>query len=159
MIQRVQSVYLAIVVALTLLMFFIPFSVIIVPHADPLLEKAIMLKLAGIISTTHGKAERIEVPYWLIALVSVITVLALASLFMFKNRSKQMLFCKINMVLICLLAVGLFWMEDGMSKDYNGKLTYLVGSYIPVIQLVLTFLAERAIKKDDELVRSADRLR
>ncbi|MDC3260260.1 DUF4293 domain-containing protein, partial [bacterium] len=39
------------------------------------------------------------------------------------------------------------------------KPTYALGIYMPVIGMVLSFLASKAIKKDEDLVKSVDRLR
>jgi hypothetical protein len=39
------------------------------------------------------------------------------------------------------------------------KASYGLSFVLPIVALVLSFMAERAIKADEELVRSADRLR
>jgi hypothetical protein len=49
--------------------------------------------------------------------------------------------------------IGLFFFNLGKEVSYKE------GAYLPLIQIILVFLAQRSIKKDEELVRSADRLR
>jgi hypothetical protein len=39
------------------------------------------------------------------------------------------------------------------------RINFKAGAYLPLIQIVFVFLAQRAIGKDEELVKSADRLR
>jgi hypothetical protein len=39
------------------------------------------------------------------------------------------------------------------------RIDYGLGMYLPVIALAFTFLANRGIKKDEDLVKSVDRLR
>ncbi|MBK7381759.1 MAG: DUF4293 family protein [Flavobacteriales bacterium] len=45
----------------------------------------------------------------------------------------------------------------GSTRPRRGR--SLFSFYIPIAVVVFAILAERAIKKDDEMVRSADRLR
>jgi hypothetical protein len=50
-------------------------------------------------------------------------------------------------------------MADATSSQTDQKIHYLYGSYLPLIQILVIFIAGRYIKKDEELVRSANRLR
>ena len=95
----------------------------------------------------------------LVILNSAIGVLAFISIFLYKWRNVQIRLCNIGLLLTCLLIALLFFVADTMSSNMNQRVQYRYGSYLPLIELVLLFLASRAIKKDDELVKSADRLR
>ena len=163
MLQRIQTVFLALVVALSITLFFTPLSLVLtgtnaVPPSSGA-EVAHMLSVISLSKTAGGHTEQMSVSYPLIILNSMIALVALYSIFLYKNRKNQMRFCRFNLIAICLFTGVIFWMEDQLKKSHGGTLTYLVGTYIPVIQLILTFMAERAIKKDDNLVKSADRLR
>jgi len=165
MIQRIQTVYLAIVTALSVTLFFVPLSVSLSNTGPGNTEVADMLRLCSITKSSKvafgedNYSEKTGTPWLLIGLNSAVGVVSLITLFLYNNRKKQMLWCRINLVLICLLTGAIFWMEDSIKNELAGKTTYLAGTYIPVIQLILTYLAERAVKKDEALVRSADRLR
>ena len=85
------------------------------------------------------------------ALSGVIAFFQMPIIILFKNRPLQMLLCKVVMALIISLMVfaGVFMKELNLG----------VFLYLPIAQLLLAFLALRAIKKDEELVRSVDRIR
>jgi len=88
-------------------------------------------------------------------------VLALATIFLFENRSLQMRFGYLVMLLsIALPAVAaiLFYQEwSGISN--TAKLTLQLGLAAPALSLIFSILANRFIRKDEKLVKSMDRLR
>ena len=45
------------------------------------------------------------------------------------------------------------------ADSINANIHYTIFSVMPVISIILIYLAYRAIKRDEELVRSADRIR
>lgn len=85
-------------------------------------------------------------------------ILSLINIFFFKNRKRQMLFNFINIflniVLVGLLAFRLFNLPgDGFESEKG------VGVFLPFISMLLIWLANRSIIKDENLVKSADRFR
>ncbi len=95
-------------------------------------------------------------PSLLIALV--MTVLPLVTIFMFRNRKRQ-----ITMSFVSILSVCSF-VTIALSRTRNlGALpsseSYWVGAVLPVASLVFLFMAVIGIRKDEKLVRSVDRLR
>ena len=49
---------------------------------------------------------------------------------------------------------------DTLKLSYgNVEVSYHVGCYLPVLAIAFLILANRAIKKDEKLVRSLDRIR
>jgi peptidoglycan/LPS O-acetylase OafA/YrhL len=83
--------------------------------------------------------------------------LALGALFRYKNRQQQFVVNRINL-LLQLFLLGFFVYRSlnlsGGSAPEKG-----IGMLIPVFSIVLLVLANRAIKHDEDLVKSADRLR
>jgi hypothetical protein len=71
---------------------------------------------------------------------------------LFKSRKLQMILCR-TLMLLFALAAGLAYYS---VIHINRKLP---GLFLPVISIVFLILAFRAIRKDEKLVRSADRLR
>jgi lipopolysaccharide export LptBFGC system permease protein LptF len=67
--------------------------------------------------------------------------------------------CNLSLLLTCILIGLLFFLSDTMSGGKSQRVHYLIGIYLPLVQLLLIFLATVFIKKDEKLVRSADRLR
>lgn len=92
---------------------------------------------------------------------------ALGSIFLFKRRTLQMRLVMVGFILnLVYVFLVFFWavdcysdlLSDGMG-GVKPEVTWLVGAYAPLVSLVFFFLAQRAIKKDEALVRAADRLR
>jgi len=88
-----------------------------------------------------------------------VCALALVSIFLYKNRNLQVRAINLALLLTCGLIGLLFFSADSMSTTLQAKVHYLYGTYIPVILAIFLFAAIRYIKRDEALVRSADRLR
>lgn len=90
----------------------------------------------------------------------LITVLAVTAIAKFKHRKNQMKLCFfLTLVIIAayitmLVSVYRFAIEQPIMPRF-----YYVFSLLPVILVALTIMAKRGIRKDDELVRSSNRLR
>ena len=84
-------------------------------------------------------------------------VLSLVSIFMFKNRKSQFIINRLNIILnFILLAVFLY---GSLTSPGEAKASEKGVEIIPIISIVLLVLANKAIKKDEDLVKSVDRLR
>jgi len=58
------------------------------------------------------------------------------------------------------MIVGIFVLYPNIVvKAQEAEYEFLTGAYIPIINLLFLFLANRFILKDEKLVRSVDRLR
>lgn len=88
----------------------------------------------------------------------VSAVLSILSIFLFKNRKTQMRLTTVNIVLNILLigylAYSLTNLPGGFSGSEKG-----IGLFVPFISILLLVIANRFIKKDEELVKSVDRFR
>lgn len=96
--------------------------------------------------------------------VSVVSIAfdCIATIFLYKNRKFQIFLTRITLLAIIIQIVGIFFLNDHVVKGFNSanpSVTYSFSCIIPLIALVLTFLANRAIRKDEELIRAADRIR
>lgn len=87
-------------------------------------------------------------------------VIAFISIFMFKNRKRQMTFCKINALCIVVfyLTVGVYVYSAQTKYNFVFEAAQF-GLAFPLIALILNFLAFFKIKSDEKLVRSLDRIR
>lgn len=96
----------------------------------------------------------------LIVLFGIAGLLAIVSIFLFKNRKLQMrltIFAFIANLLGVVMAI-IFYMQN--SQDLGEQaVNDGAGIYMPVASFVLLLLAYRFINKDEKLVRSMDRLR
>ncbi len=86
--------------------------------------------------------------------------LTLYTIFKYKNRIQQVKFVRLSLLLTILMIVGIFVLYPNIVvKAQEAEYEFLTGAYIPIINLLFLFLANRFILKDEKLVRSVDRLR
>ncbi|MEM6517264.1 MAG: DUF4293 domain-containing protein [Bacteroidota bacterium] len=85
-------------------------------------------------------------------------VLSLVSIFNYKKRKFQFVLGRLNIILNFIL-LGLFVYLLLMTPGENDISEKGVGMFIPILSIVLLALANKAIKKDEDLVKSVDRLR
>lgn len=105
---------------------------------------------------------------WPLVTVSIVCmVLSLGAICLFKRRTLQVRMVAFGFLLNVVYAfLVFFWAVDHyadlLSAGMGGEqpqVTWLLGAFTPLASLVFLFLAQRAIKKDEALVRAADRLR
>ena len=150
MIQRIQTLYLLLVVILgTLLCFFSP-TQFLLPNATEYISLMPFDK-------------------WALAVITVVVpVLALVNIFLFRRRILQARLNIVNVVLClgyyAMLALYIAYIVKGYETvgdiSLQGAEWYLsIWSAIPLVNIVLIIMATRSILKDEALVRAADRLR
>ncbi|MDY8134378.1 DUF4293 domain-containing protein [Aquimarina sp. 2201CG5-10] len=85
-------------------------------------------------------------------------VLSLIAIFLFNNRKLQFVLGRVNIILnFILLGVFVYWSPIVSGETFVSEKG--IGMIIPIISIVLLVMANRAIKKDENLVKSVDRLR
>lgn len=99
--------------------------------------------------------------WYIAALYIVSAILAIATIFLYKNRKQQMMVCAVNSLLMtAALAAALFTTKEAELLFEPQRLgNYGMAVYIPLVAMLLNLVARRFIRRDEELVRSADRLR
>lgn len=102
-----------------------------------------------------------KVPFSII--LSIIGAALVVAIFMYSNRLRQMRFVRGTYLLI-LGVIAFMFISDNSIRSYLGTDAQVDHSYglsfiMPLIALILTFMADRGIKADEALVRSMDRLR
>lgn len=104
---------------------------------------------------------RVANNYPLLLIALVMTLLPLITIFMFRNRKKQMSMTAVSMVatlaFISMMLVNVNKLERSTPGMTGG--TYWVGAVLPVIALIFIVMSLAGIRKDEKLVRSMDRLR
>jgi len=86
------------------------------------------------------------------ALLSVITI------FLFKTRQTQFVLGRLNIILNLIL-LGLFVYRLLTVSGETANSEKGIGLLLPVLSIVLLVFSNKAIKKDEALVKSVDRLR
>ena len=161
MVQRIQSLWLLLASLSVCLLFF--FSVTtFMPNHDRI---AMFDFYAYGINCPQPFAEMLGALYapllkWTVIVVVLVCILTpFFSIFMYKNRPKQVQLSRLTILLNAALTVTFFLLSDSFAEKTDTFATYGVGVYMPIAAVVFLLLAIRFIKKDDKLVRSADRIR
>lgn len=186
MIQRIQSFYLVLAVCAMALCFMFPVATYEVSgDSDNAVTVASRLDLVprqesqqvDMLNTVEfGEPEIVFsqkglIATWPLAVVAGLCgLLSLVSIFLFSNRMRQVrvVACAflLNVVYLFLVFV---WAVDAfgekvleMARPLNANhfdTTFSVATWASVVSLLMLFLAQRAIKRDEAKVRAADRLR
>lgn len=158
MIQRIQSIYLLAALVITIALFFLPMAT----KSTTDQSRSVVCKMELTRNFFYNETNAIQKESGFLFIGDIINgILIFITLFMFKNRKRQILIGKIGLLLSCIFIAIFFLLSDQVDKRFSFPVTtfYQAGIYFAVIQVILIWLAISAIKKDEELVRSADRLR
>ncbi len=148
MIQRIQSLLLGLVAILHGLIFFLPVFVWVGYHSPD-----------GQSIDTKTITALYNYPF--IALNSIIILFSLFTVFQYKKRKKQRTFVFVLMTIIILnICLYLYYMFSlSVSNEYTFLPAKSFGMFGQLVSLILCLWAARRIRKDEELVKSVDRIR
>lgn len=136
MIQRIQSVYLLLVFVISgVLSLFIP----------------LWKNMDGV---DFYAAQN----QWYVILFGLSAALSVFALLGYKKRQTQFVYNRIN-ILLNFILIGLFVYQ---TLNLSGETTVSekgIGMFLPLVSIILLALANKAIKRDENLVKSADRIR
>ena len=149
MIQRIQSIFLLLASGSIFGQFGLPY--LQTPANDP--ARTLPVLADGVFNPLDNIG--------LLGLTMLAGLASLLAIFLFRNRSLQT-----RLTVGALLASGLLLALAGFTA-YNtltslppgGSAQYQAGLALPVLALLFQWLAGRSIRKDEQLVRSMDRLR
>lgn len=147
MIQRIQTVYLLIVAGLLITAMCLPMGYFI----DAMGEhpfKALGMDVNGAFQSTWG----------LFGILMLSTLVAAATIFLFKNRMLQIRMTIFNSLLLIGYYIAFLAFYFALKNDAN---LFRIGwaLCLPLIAIILNILAVRAIGRDEVMVKAADRLR
>ena len=147
MIQRIQSVYLLVSALLIGILFLLPF-------AEIAKEGVIYIfNFRGILLDGAVHQSGIAI-YVLIAAIMASHVFAI---FGFNNRKRQ----KMIIIFTILMMLGLFGMFFFFTYfSFSGaQISFEISIVLPLVVIIIDYLAIRSINKDEALIRSIDRIR
>jgi len=160
MIQRIQSLYLMLAVVAYALLFFFPIA------EYNVLDATYYFTMFEI---TRGNSNS-TLPFLIV--VGLLALSCLITIFLFKKRPLQIKITAITLLVHIGLIAALFYSADNLIAGSLTKWvteqgaansaivpTYKAGMYISLIPIVFIVLAHKAIRKDERMVSSSDRLR
>jgi hypothetical protein len=155
MIQRIQTVFLFLAAIFAGVLFFSPIAAF--EHGAEVMKFTVL----GV--NNQVDAQYFNAIYTLPLLVLTILVVAIpmVTIFMYKKRELQLKLSSLNIFLNAALCglIFLYYASDVEKRVDIETVSYMFGTYIPLINMVLSVLAMRWIKKDIDLLKSVDRLR
>lgn len=99
--------------------------------------------------------------FYLAGIGAIICLIALYSIFQFKKRTMQVKLGALNaFLLMAYIATATYFIYQGENKmgmEIRG--IFKPGYFLPLGAMILNSMANRFIKKDEDLVRSVDRIR
>lgn len=151
MIQRIQSLYLLIASVITATLFRIPVLSIISNDRNYVIFYNGMKDYM-----THETVS--TNPAGLLILVFAVIV-PLIAIFIFKKRVLQMKFVNYSIMFNVLFIVDMVYYLYRIKQSVDFSVEFQLGIVLPFVSIILLYLAKRNIKKDEELIRSVDRIR
>ena len=159
MIQRIQSIYLLIAAIATIVLIFLPIGYITTDEFYYVFN-AVVVKLNIPENSVYMSTIYIAL------LLGISAIISIYAIFMYKDRKRQMKIVYINMVvfLVAILVMiyvypDIIFVKKGLMNptDYFNFNYWILACMIPTA--LCLYLANRAIRKDEEKVKAADRLR
>ena len=95
---------------------------------------------------------------YVFAVFLVSALLSILSIFRYKKRKSQFMLGRLNIILNFFL-LGFFVYQSLNLSGETAVSEKGIGMLLPVFSIVCLALANKAIKKDEDLVKSVDRLR
>lgn len=152
MIQRIQTLYLLGIVALMTTSLFAPIATFTINGYDYVLTA---FSLSGPLGS--------ESTLWMGIIMAITALLPLITIFLYRNRQLQVRLCGAEAVLLIgsLVLIALYyWLSSRFFEDVAiDHKQFGWAAPMPIVSLILVYLAGRAIFKDEVLVRSLDRIR
>ena len=167
MLQRVQSIFMTIAATAMILMLFFPIweksdGNIEAEKREYAVMDAFQLTYEQHI-TASGEVQLLGTQNtFLLSIGAVLAALImLFSVTRYKNRMTQVKLNALFSLIVAGTLVGSYLYISKANQLFDPQVqgTFLVGFYLPIVAMLNNFLANRFIRKDEALVRSADRIR
>ncbi len=147
------------IVLLSVMSFFFPLAIFTFE-----LKGLSIYEVYGFFPKSVESLAQSKPEYALIIMQVVISIIVLVSIFLYKKRPLQIkVLAGAFLITAIYIAVLFFFKIDGIEKEISilaqPKVSYGIASYLSILQLFLLILAQRAIRKDERMVRSSERLR
>lgn len=155
MIQRIQTLYLLLVVILSGIVLFSAFAGLV--NTTDALNYIVNYK--GVFLVQANGNQFLQNVWGVTALAAIIPLVALATIFLYKKRSLQIKLSFFNIVLMVAYYGVLFFYLWQFGSVYHADWFLEVVTAFPLVNVILSALAIRSIRKDEALIKSLNRLR
>jgi len=154
MIQRIQTLYLIVAALLVAALFFVPFAELTGKDGAYYL-----FNISGINVVSSGSSTSLDNAMPVLVLVCLSLIMVVLSIFLFKNRISQIRISYISISFLFGLKALMYYYTWSSNNVPIGGLHSKIYATLPLIAAISVFLAIRNIRKDENLVKSIDRIR
>lgn len=155
MLQRIQSIYLLFASLALFALFLFPLV-----HNVYFNGRPVTVMATGIYEDLNGKQTHTEFFTLETIITSIIAILPVLLIFLYKNRKQQIYLGYLTIILIIAYS---FWLSRVvkiiMGNELINTQNWGIGLLLSSISIIFMILATKAIQRDEKLVKSADRLR
>jgi len=151
MIQRIQSVYLLLVTILLVMAMCMPVGQFI--GADGVASH--VFKPLGVTLADGG----FQSTWGLFGILLLGALIALCTIFLYRNRMLQVRMTIFGSLLLVGYYIAFFVFMFVLKDDLNASFQLGWALCLPLVSIILNYLAFRGIYRDELMVKAADRLR
>ncbi len=152
--QRVQTIFLSLVILCLVASIFFPIWAF--AQGTEIAHKLYPLHYSTI---EDGEFTTHYFPYAVTAILSIAAAtLAFIQIGKYKNRMLQMKMGALNSLLLVGVIGSSVYLASQLVNQFQGG-TYGFGLYLPGAAVIFNLIANRFIRKDEKLVRDSDRIR
>lgn len=157
MLQRIQTIWLLLAALVLLGLFIFPY----VNYIDLVgLGKRILV--TGEYGAVNNEVVKNEGYILQVIAVVILALIPLITIFQFKNRKLQLKLIYAEIILICLFSIWIYFSAMStlslISQHINAQ-NIGAGFFLLPLSVLLLSMAIGGIRKDEKLIKSADRLR
>lgn len=166
MIQRIQTVLLlGVAICMATILAFYIWGEISSDQGQVATMTAFKMELVDTAGTIADQSDdtvlRSDATWYIAVLAIAASLIAMASVFQYKNRLNQMKLGALNALLMAAtLGISyykIYQYENLVNVEGQGSIQ--MGFFLPAIAMMLNIFANRFIRKDEKLVKSVDRIR
>ena len=161
MIQRIQTIFLILFIGSIITSFFFPVwqKIEMIDNSE-----GVEIIVTGYVSSNFVEENGEGIVYdhfYVSGLLILSSLLALFSIFSYKNRMRQIKLGMLNSLLTSLIVF--YFLYDIFYKELyieiNDKISFLISFYLIFLAIFFNFISNRFIRNDELLVRESERIR
>ncbi len=149
MIQRIQSLFLLISAILLLILLWAPLAILQIDENT----------FYEIYTKGYVFENEMQYSYSLWIFNAITILIAFITIFLYKNRILQMRICMYNFILLLGLQGVIAYTVYATASNLKAEVFLQYAAVLPVVAAILHLIAFKYIKRDEELVKAADRIR
>jgi hypothetical protein len=163
MLQRIQTVYLVAAALLIIAGLTLNYYEAKIVQNNQIIEQVTLSATELTYLHEESDIRESETPTFLLATAVLAFLFTGGIIFLYKNRMLQVKLIRLSILLVAAkLMLVFFYYVDHAEQFLTAEPTntgYEWSVYMGILAMILLFLAQKAVLKDEQVVRSAERIR